>query len=149
MAREGCDGTSATFPLPLLAYDKRTFPPSPLPGSAVQIAGRTLAKRRASEGGKNGGWYLHVPPLWAGVKSDSTVSNSFPRRAARAQRERPGWQMTPNICVMQPLQMRDFTSQSLPFCLSTGHSLSPPTTLTSGTTRRMTDLPWKLPWNGL
>lgn len=49
------------------------------------------------------------------VKSDSTVSNSFPCRADRARRERPGWQMTPNICVMQPLQMRDFTSQPLPF----------------------------------
>lgn len=60
-----------------------------------------------------GGFIYACPSIVSGGKSDSTVSNSFPLRAARARRERPGWQMTPNICVTQPLQMRDFASQSL------------------------------------
>lgn len=84
------------------------------------------------------------------VKSDSTVSNSFPCRADQARLERPGWQMTPNICVMQPLQMRDFTSQPLPFLSVYGTlPFSSHHPWLSGTGRRMTDLPWKLPWNGL
>lgn len=92
-------------PLPTHPYRPATGPPHP--HTARYVAGQ----RSWLSGG--GGLYMHVPPLWVGVKSDSTVSNSFPLRAARARWERPGWQMTPNICVTQPLQMRDFASQSL------------------------------------
>lgn len=105
----------------------------------VHIVDRTPRGGLGREG-KNGGWYLHVPALWVGVKSDSTVSNSFSPRAARARQERPGWQMTPNICVMQPLQMRDSTSQSLCSYLSIEPSFSPPTTYTHRTTKK-TDRP--------
>lgn len=96
-------------PPPIHPYQPATSPPH-----TAQPKSRYMAGHRSwLPGGGGKGWYLHVPPLWVGVKSDSTVSNSFPPRAAQARQERPGWQMTPNICVTQPLQMRDFTSQSL------------------------------------
>lgn len=124
-------------------------PPRSLP--TVQIVDRTprLAKRRARKRGQEWGLIFACPSIVRGVKSDSTVSNSFSPWAARARQERPGWQMTPNICVMQPLQMRDSTSQSLSFYLSIEPSHSPPTTHTYSTRERVTGLPWKLPCNGL
>lgn len=98
-------------PPPIHPYQPATSPPPHIRPSRSPDTWQDNVAGYQEGGGK--GWYLHVPPLWVGVKSDSTVSNSFPPRAAQARQERPGWQMTPNICVTQPLQMRDFTSQSL------------------------------------
>lgn len=80
-------GLMSHFP-PAAACNEPSRLPLSSPRSRYKAGQHGWLRGGQGREGKNGGWYLHVPPLWVGVKSDSTVSNSFPPRAARARRER-------------------------------------------------------------
>lgn len=150
MAREGRDGTDATFPPPMLACDEPSHPSCCL--AMVQILGRTprLAKRRARKRGQDWGLIFACSSIVSGGKKwQHRVQFFSPQSSSGPAREASLTDDFQHLCYAAVADEGLHITTSLSFCLSMGHSLSPPTTHTSKTTARMTDLPWKLPWNGL